>query len=296
MPGSQKSYRDCPLALASVYYDVLNHVCIDSGIFPMGFSEKECAALHQSYTQANDLILLDRGYNAFWLYAFYQAHQQLFCMRAKTKGAKEFKAFAASGKSEQIITLNPVGEAHKTCHEKGLSIAPITVRLIRVELGDEVEVLVTNLMDKTQYPASEFKALYHLRWGIEENYKRFKQWVEIENFTGKSVLSVKQDFYARIVSLNVTTMAVNAAQKQVDKSTRKRKLVYQVNFAQALSKMKNTVVELLHLTGKKLYTRLKALVQYIACTIEPIRPNRSYKRIKRKPNKCGFYMNYKRAK
>ncbi len=41
---------------------------------------------------------------------------------------------------------------------------------------------------------------------------------------------------------------------------------------------------------------LKVLVQYIACTIEPIRPNRSYKRIKRKPNKCGFYMNYKRAK
>jgi hypothetical protein len=40
-----------------------------------------------------------------------------------------------------------------------------------------------------------FKELYYLRWGIEENYKRLKQWVEIENFSGKSVLSIQQDFY-----------------------------------------------------------------------------------------------------
>jgi len=45
-----------------------------------------------------------------------------------------------------------------------------------------------------------------LRWGIEENYKRLKQWLEIENFSGKSVLTIKQDFYAKIVAENLTTL------------------------------------------------------------------------------------------
>jgi hypothetical protein len=68
-------------------------------------------------------------------------------------------------------------------------------RLVRVELQDgEVEVLITNLMDGQAFPASEFEELYHLRWGAQENYKRLKQWVEIENFSGKGILSVKQDF------------------------------------------------------------------------------------------------------
>jgi hypothetical protein len=39
-------------------------------------------------------------------------------------------------------------------------------------------------------------------------------------------------------------MVANAAQQQVDKATAHRRHDYQVNFAQALSKMKNTLVEL----------------------------------------------------
>ena len=64
-------------------------------------------------------------------------------------------------------------------------------------------MLVTNLMDEEAFPAQVFKELYYLRWGVEECYKRLKQWVEIENFSGKSALSVKQDYYAKIPSLTL---------------------------------------------------------------------------------------------
>jgi hypothetical protein len=172
----------------------------------------------------------------------------------------------------------------------------LTLRLIRVELNNKVEVLVTNLLDGEQYPASEFKELYHLRWGVEENYKRLKKWVEIENFTGKSALSVKQNFYARVLSSNLISMLVNAAQHQVDETASKRKLPYQVNFAQAISKSKNTIAELLVNFKNQLKARLIQLIDYMACTCEPVRINRSYPRIKRRPNSHAFYMNYKRAK
>ncbi len=157
-----------------------------------------------------------------------------------------------------------------------------------------VEVLITNLMDDQAFPAQVFKELYHLRWGVEENYKRLKQWVEIENFSGKSALSVKQDFYAKILTNNLTAMVANVAQKHIDKTTSDRKHIYQINFSQALSKMKNTVVELVLFSAQKLQDRLEALIDYMACTIEPVRNGRRYPR--RKSNTKTFNGNYKIAR
>jgi hypothetical protein len=69
---------------------------------------------------------------------------------------------------------------------------------------------------------------------VEENYKRLKMWVELENFSGKSVLSVKQDFYSRVLSSNLVAMMSNTAQKLIDRNKKGRRLPYQINFAQAI--------------------------------------------------------------
>jgi hypothetical protein len=105
-------------------------------------------------------------------------------------------------------------------------------------------------------------------------------------------LSVKQDFYAKVLSTKLTAMVANAAQQQVDKATAHRKHEYQVNFAQALSKMKNTLIERLLLSVRKLQGKLEALIDYIARTIEP----RSYSRSTSKSKNRIFYCNYKRTK
>ncbi len=110
-------------------------------------------------------------------------------MRAKVNRGKQFEAFEQSGATEAIITIEPNKISKQQCAEKHLSCEPITLRLVRVELDNEVEVLITNLLDNERYPACDFRELYHLRWGVEENYKRLKKWIEIENFTGKSVLA-----------------------------------------------------------------------------------------------------------
>ena len=295
-PGKENQ-KDCPLALASVYYDVLNHLSIDSSINHTNASEKECAALHLQQALPNDLSLLDRGYNAFWLYCLYLTKKQFFCMRAKINQNIQFKQFACSGKAQAIITLQPNKHSIEQCQKKGLPTEALTLRLVRVELDTgEIEVLVTNLIDEQIFPAKAFGHLYHLRWGVEENYKRLKQWVEIENFSGKSVLSVKQDFYAKVLTTNLASMLANEAQVQVDKVSENRKHDYQVNFAQAISKMKNKVVELLMLSTLYLQETLEELIDYIACTIEPIRKGRSYSREKSKMKNKIHYCNYKRTK
>jgi hypothetical protein len=55
-------------------------------------------------------------------------------------------------------------------------------------------VLCTSLTDCEKYKYKEFEELYHYRWNEEEAYKLLKNRIEIENFSGKTACSVKQDF------------------------------------------------------------------------------------------------------
>ena len=215
---------------------------------------------------------------AFWLYAYLLQHNISFCIRAKTNQSLLIKDFVKSGKREAVVTFTPNKPSIKTCEEKGLSTQPITLRLVRVNLPNETEVLVTNLMDEEEYDCSVFKSLYHLRWGIEENYKRLKQWVEIENFSGKSALSVKQDFYAKIVASNLTALLEIKAPEIVDENTRHLKRNYQINHAQALSKMKHRMVSIIISSTADIRALIKRIIIYISKTTEAIREGRSYPR------------------
>ena len=263
---------DCPMARASIFYDVMNNMVIDSAIKSRSASEHQCAEDHLSYSRKNDLVLYDRGYNAFWLYALHRQHKTAFCMRAKTNKNLIVKRFIDSSKKEDVVTFIANNPSKKTCKEKGLVTTPIKLRLIRVELKNEVEVLITNLIDSDKYDVGVFKSLYHLRWGIEENYKRLKQWVEIENFSGKSALSVQQDFYAKIVAANLTSLMANASQKKVKKNTAELKLKYNINFAQALSKMKHRIVQLILNHKLDVGSLIDRTIEYISRTIESVRP------------------------
>ncbi|MGB5676920.1 MAG: transposase [Gammaproteobacteria bacterium] len=218
---------------------------------------------------------LRNGYNAFWLYPLQIQHNHAFCMRARTNKDLLVKDFTASNKNDAVVTLMPRKTAISICQQKGLPEKPIQLRLISVELDHEVEVLITNLMDADQYSAHIFKSLYHLRWGIEENYKRLKQWVEIENFSGKSALSVQQDFYAKIVATNFTALMALGAQQITAKKTKHLKRNYQINFTQALSKMKHRIVHLVLHAHTDISLLIERTLRYISRTVEAVRKGRS---------------------
>ncbi|MCK4710671.1 MAG: IS4 family transposase, partial [Gammaproteobacteria bacterium] len=244
--GQSNQYADVtPMAMDPTLYDVFQKTIIDAQLYPYRSDEREMAFQHLSASQKGDIVLYDRGYPAFWLMAAHQSINRVWCMRVKADFNHEVKRFVASKKSQQIVTFVPTHHATLKCHEKGLSSQPVKVRLMRVRVKKSVYYLITNLLDTKQFSLSDFKTLYHLRWQIEESYKRQKSWLEIENFTGKSVLSVLQDYHARILSYNLTTMTVYVAQGSLNPDLLKRQYVYQINFAQALSSMKDTLVKLL---------------------------------------------------
>lgn len=129
-----------------------------------------------------------------------------------------------------------------------------------------------SILDGNTYPVSIFKELYHLRWPVEEQYKVMKCRVEVENFSGISVLAVYQDFHAKVFTTNLVAILARPAQEEVTQASVDEKHLYQVNMTNALSKMKDTVVLLFHRIS--ILPLLRNLWQLMIKTIEPIRPDR----------------------
>ena len=61
-----------------------------------------------------------------------------------------------------------------------------------------------------------FKELYFLRWGVEGFYNLLKGRLNLENFTGKSLESVHQDFWSTIFITHAETIFTHEAQKKLD--------------------------------------------------------------------------------
>jgi len=280
----------CPVARISHLFDALNGIVVDALIRPKKQGERSLAAEHTQHLNADDLVLLDRGYPAFWLFILILSRQAHFCARVKTYWT-EIRKFSDSGEKEGIVTLRPSLASFDPCRRLNLPVSPIQVRAIRVDLpGGETEILITSLMDNEIYPHEIFKELYHLRWTAEENYKTAKCRIEIENFSGKSLESVYQDFHAKVFAMNLTAAMTHPAQDIITGECEQKKHPYRINVTQALSKMKDAIVLLF--TRSNIMELLNKLLDLFIATIEPIRPGRKYPR-KHSVQKRGFYPCYK---
>jgi hypothetical protein len=284
--------KPCPMARVSQMFDVLNQITIDAIIYPKSTGERQLAAQHMLNLMPGDLLLLDRGYPAWWLFSLIISLNANFCARISCKKWKAVRKFFNSGRAEQIIELPMHATSVALCREMGISMAPLKLRLIRVENDGKVQVLVTTLTDTKRYPIEIFRDLYHSRWPVEEDYKAIKCRLELENFTGKSALSVYQDFHAKVFAKNLVSVLAFPLRDSIETDTAARKHEYKVNFTQALSKSKGVIALLFHETGKIVTQLIADLQQIFFRTIEPIRPGRKYPRNHKVKNR-KFFPQYK---
>lgn len=282
-----------PMARISQMFDPLNRVTSHAVICPKSVGEREVAVAHFEHLNDRDLVLLDRGYPAFWLYKLILSRNAQFCSRISNKKWKVIRDFVKSGKQEQIVTIEPPATSIEACRTHQLAFTPVTLRFVRVELDSgEVEILITSLTDCERYPSCLFAELYHDRWPVEEDYKVMKCRIELENFSGQSELSVYQDFHARIFSKNITSMLLFAAQHTVTKNTENRTHSYKVNFTQALSTMRDSIVILFQRSSAAINVIVSDILETFAMATEPVRPGRKYPRNHKRAQR-KYCLNYK---
>ena len=168
---------------------------------------------------------------------------------------------------------------------------PLKLRLIRVDLPTgEVEVLATSVLDVERISVEEFTDLYHLRWPVEEKFKQLKFRANIENWSGKSALTVFQDIYSCLWACNLTVLLGSPLEAEIENRTAKRKHPYQLNWANALACVKRWLVPVFF--DADIQRRLRQLSERMLSDLSPIRPGRKYER-NHKPYRREFYMCYK---
>jgi hypothetical protein len=109
----------CPMARVSQMFDPLNKISVDAIIESKGVGERELAAFHFLNLMPNDLVLLDRGYPAYWLFNLILSRGADFCARIQRKRWKVVRQFYNSGK-KKIISLSAFSSSAKPCKEMGL--------------------------------------------------------------------------------------------------------------------------------------------------------------------------------
>lgn len=213
---------------------------------------------------SNDLILFDRGYPSKDLISFIEKKKIKYLMRVSVS----FKSLVNVKGEDQIVEIKNKKETLK-------------VRVLKFQLDSGVtEILITNVFEET-FRVYDFKELYFKRWGIEVKYNELKNRLQIENFTGETPISIKQDFYATIYLSNMVTLAKMDADIMINEKNKGKDLKYEykVNTNILIGKLKNSLVYmLLEENPRKRSKILKKIMKAVSSNIIPIRPGRSFVR------------------
>jgi hypothetical protein len=242
-------------------YDVLNEVTVDCVLGKAHDYEVDLAIFHHlPHTRNNDLLIFDRNYPSYMLVSLLVLCDRKFVIRCSAASySTARKMLKGEGADDQIVSLKP---SHTKLADVRFHDLPeeVKVRFVRVRLDTgEYEVLITNLLDTQTFQTDEFKAIYHMRWGVEGFYKILKSCLTLQNFTGKTADAVYQDFYAAVYLSGLETILtcdVNASLAEKDTQHPQ-----QVNHVVAFNAIKNKVFELLasDLDSQKLIISLESL-------------------------------------
>jgi hypothetical protein len=272
-------------ARGSILYDVLNRMVVDARIEPMKVDERTLAEKHiqrlgklKSFEEWKELVLFDRGYPSFELIKQLLEQKIHFLMRVRTKFSTLIDALCPG---DHVVKLEQEGQV-------------IPIRVIKFSLcSGEIETLITDIMDK-RISVETFKGLYFKRWPLETKYDEIKNKLEIENFSGRLVDNIRQDFYGTMLLTNLASDFYEEAQEEVEEEQKGKgnKHQYKVNVNHEIGVLKDRLILcLLEEDDKEREKKFQGIIDLLKRRIIPIRPNRSIPR--RTPRKAKFHHNHK---
>lgn len=279
-------------------YDVLNELIVHSWLGPYRYGEVPAAYRQTEWLEDDMLMIYDRNFCSYKMMALHlwQEKEIKFVIRAK-ENLLLIQSFIASGQSSAVVQMRPTAEAIKELRQSGYIVTKETllmIRLVRVELGDSIEVLATNLWEEEGHSASEFKDIYFMRWGIETNISFQKNVQQLESFSGLRVNTVLQDFYATVFMSNLHTLLIKEAQQTIDKKSCIKKYPMRVNKNKTFGKLKKRLVSLFF--NKNPIAILQYLHDHFIKHDLPVRKGRSFERIRKNPQSKSKYRTFSNFK
>jgi hypothetical protein len=263
-------------ARLSVLYDLLNRMGLDARLAPVATGEVDLAAAQLEQVEKNDVLIWDRGFTGFVLMAQVLACGAHFvgrCSKSSFAAAQEMFRLDRAGRS-QTVKLVAASDQRAALKKLALPIELI-VRFVSVRLPTgELEVLVTSLLDETLYPTQEFLEVYHLRWNHETYHQMLKGRLDLENWSGQTVESVRQDVQAAVFVSNVESLLSQEAQEALSAQDAGRRYPAQVNRAVSYHALKERMLDLLW-SKRPIQNVLEEIQLWMQSNPVSVRPDRS---------------------
>lgn len=239
--GRQHVACDNVESKVAVLYDVLNEIPLAGSMHVGRANDMKASVAHLDCLGAGDLLMADRGYCSYKFFAEILLKKADFVVRLREKTYHNYHQLFTDRTRRDEIAQIPVPEHFSSEQHLPKSI---TLRFVRVDLPDgEVEILATSLLDRKKYPTSLFKRLYYKRWKIETFFQAIKSRLAVDNFTGRTVEAIKQDFFSTLfVSGLETVLAADANQTLEKKPTQHAQ---QVNKAVSFHALKDKILLLM---------------------------------------------------
>ncbi len=292
---------------ANLILDILNQTFVDcsmgEGEIDSRKAHDEQGALYslvyrRKYYQPT-IVVLDRGYESYNTIAHLQNNPNLFfVLRVKQDKAalRPVRALPMEELDRDLawtITTRQTNEAKEkgwiflqTGSKKGKTNSPgtritrwdfiapmfpdaypMTCRAVRFMLDSgQYETLLTNL-PRDEFPISDLKELYHMRWRIETNIRFLKYCVGLLNLHSRTDELILQEIYAHLTMFNFCNRVcreIEISQKPGNRYERK------IDMAMAIYLCKRFFRDP-DFSGERLIQDIKRYTQ-------PIRPNRADER------------------
>jgi len=170
------------------------------------------------------------------------------------------------------------------------------VRVFRITLeSGEQETLITNIREK-HLSRKEIAEVYFKRWKIEIKFDSLKNKLELENMSGRRVVTTYQDFWAKLDLANTMAALEYATNEAIQENTAHKDNKYEqtTNENRLITKFADSYIELLAKDDpEKRLDLFDELVNEIAQRPTEVKPDRNSKR--KPPRKMKFCDRRKRA-
>lgn len=213
LPKSQETinlygkYKCCPssakqspiLSRVSLVVDICTSIIMDAALENWGVGEittakdllpKVVKNLHD-YNQKKLCFIYDRGYSSKSLMSQHIDLSVDFIFRIPKNFCSNVWKRVNSGEIDFIDVVD----------NKNVRVVVIPL------LSGEKEVLLTSLSN-VDFTIKDLSILYNMRWNIEECYKRLKVTTEMENFSGKNIEAILQDFWSHLLMCNFLQLMI----------------------------------------------------------------------------------------
>lgn len=276
------------LGRISMLNDVLNETFIDARLLKKSIGERLACQNHLEHITSKDITIYDRGYACGWLMQYHLQNNKPFIMRLPIKKWSYASEMIRNGEYDLTINIEPQNtkEYLDNCAQLDLDEdSPIEIRLIRIKLPNgEDEVLATSITNP-KVSIDDFDFIYQKRWSIEEDYKKLKARCKFEQFSGKKPEAIRQDFYAKIILININSQIIETAQEIVDQKMQDTTEKYKINKFESLCIVMRHFGRLIEWAYNK--DMILMILRAISRFYERIRKNRAFPRIAKNP-KCKY--------